>query len=153
MGAYQPQLRLAMTQQRTLEQNTRFHALVFTLRLTQEEKRNLVREHSNLRTDSSKDLTLAEMQLLIRTLETMVERSITKMRSKIINIAKDVGLNKPPLLPGEGVGGEVDFARLNVFLEKKFKKKLHQLTRDELRDAVTAMEKWRDSNTKKQLGL
>lgn len=138
---------------RTLQQNERLHALIFTLRMDREEKAELVKTFTNGRSTSSKDLTFAEANLLIKYLDNQVVESIKKMRSKIINIARDIGLT---------VGGQqsavdgqplVDWERLNVFLVKKFKKPLHQLTRDELPNAVTAMEKWRDSNLKKELGL
>lgn len=129
---------------RTLQQNERLHALVGQLRLDKEEKAELVKAFTNGRSYSSKDLTFAEADLLIKYLESQVDGSIKKMRSKIINIAKDIGLTK---------GGEVDWERLNNFLIKKFKKPLNQLTRDELPNAVTAMEKWRSSNQKKELGL
>lgn len=130
---------------RTLEQNVRFHALINELRYDCDEKALLVQEFSGQNSTSSKDLEEGEMRRLIDYLEGQKLGSIKKMRSKIINIAKDIGL----LLPDGGVS----FERLNVFLEGKFKKKLHQLQRDELPKAITAMEAWRATNMKKELQL
>lgn len=129
---------------RTLQQNERLHALLFALRIDKDEKAELVKTFTNGRAVSSKDLSFMEADLLIKYLDSEVVGSIKKMRSKIINIAKDIGLTK---------GEAVDWERLNVFLVKKFKKKLHELRRDELPKAVTAMEKWREGNLKKELGL
>lgn len=129
---------------RTPAQNERLHALIGQLRFDKEEKAELVKAFTNGRSTSSKDLTFAEADLLIKYLDNQQNGSIKKMRSKIINIAKDIGLVK---------GNELDWERLNKFLIDKFKQPLHQIPKDVLPKAVTAMEKWRDGNLKKELGL
>lgn len=140
--------------ERTPQQNERLHALIFTLRIDKEEKAELVKAFTNGRSYSSKDLTYAEADLLIKYLDNTVVESIKKMRSKIINIAKDIGLVKPhPNPPQQGGNVEVDWERLNKFLIGKFKQPLHLIPKDVLPKAVTAMEKWRDGNLKKELGI
>lgn len=121
---------------RTQEQNIKFHALINELRFDKEEKREIVLTFSANRVTSSADLTFQEMDLAIKYLESQKENSLKKMRSKIINIGKDIGLMKDGLF---------DFKALNVFLNKKFKKHLHELTREELPKAVTSMEAWKRS--------
>ena len=123
------------------------YALLGQLRYDADEKAALVYSFSGNRTQKSSELTQVEAAALIKHLQGEVQSSIKKMRSKIINIGKDIGLAK-----ANEVGVlEFDFAALNVFLVKKFKKQLHFLDRAELRNAVTAMEVWRESCMKKEL--
>ena len=125
------------------------YALLGQLRYDADEKAALVYSFSGNRTQKSSELTQVEAAALIKHLQGEVQSSIKKMRSKIINIGKDIGLAK-----ANEVGVlEFDFAALNVFLVKKFKKQLHFLDRAQLRNAVTAMEAWRESNMKKELSI
>jgi hypothetical protein len=128
---------------RTVEQNKLLHTLLGQLRYDAEEKAELVRTYTNGRSASSSELTSTEAKLLIGYLRQQADGSIRKMRSKIINIGKNIGLTTQT--------GDIDWVRLNVFLTKKFQKKLHELTRAELPKAVTAMKAWRDSKLKKEL--
>lgn len=136
---------------RTSAQNLIFHALIKDLRIDKEAKMMLVREFSGGREESSANLTLFEMKNLIKALEEQKLGKLKKMRSKIINIAKDIGLTAPQS-PRGGVS-EVDWERLNKFLVSKFKKPLSQLNKEELRNACTALERWRDGQMRKELGI
>lgn len=127
----------------SIEIHRKLFALLGELRYDKEERAELAKTYGS-ETGSTSDLNDAQARLMISYLQSVKGDSIKKMRSKIINIAKDIGLTK---------NGEIDWQALNNFLNKKFKKPLHQLTRQELPNAVTAMEKWRDTNMKKELGI
>ena len=127
---------------RTLQQNSRFHALVGHRKLDKEEKKALCLDVSNGRTDSSSDLTFEEMNQAIKMLDSEVEGSVKKMRTKILNIARDIF----GLAPSED-WTQQHYDSLNSFLVSKFKDPLHKLDYRRLVDAVTAVEKWRDTET------
>jgi len=132
--------------QRLKSQNARFHQLVAMLKLDRDEKKEVVRAASAGRATSSKDLTAQEMQRAIDQLSGQRTSSIARMRAKARAIANDIGIL--------GTGPAADYTALNVFIEKKFKKKnMFELDYDRTRDLITALERWRDGLTKKHLGL
>ncbi|RIV21362.1 hypothetical protein DYU11_18320 [Fibrisoma montanum] len=128
---------------RTLSQNSRFHTLLTQRKFDAYEKRELVLACTNGRTDSSKLMTVDEMAAAIKHLEDDQMTSIKKMRAKIINIAKDIF----SVTDWE----QKDYDALNTFLVKKFRAPLHKLSYNQLVDATTAMEKWRESAQNKMI--
>ena len=131
---------------RTLQQNKRFHALIGLRKLDNEEKKALCLDVSNGRTDASSELKVEEMDQAIAMLEGQVVGSVKKMRAKVINVARDIFGMVP-----RDESGQQQYDALNAFLISKFKKPLHHLDYRTLVDAVTAVEKWRDSETKKMV--
>ncbi|WP_338875685.1 hypothetical protein WBJ53_08665 [Spirosoma sp. SC4-14] len=129
---------------RTTAQNARFHALLTARKFDKEEKAALVLTYTQGRSESSKDMSKEEMAEAIKHLEGLEMASIRKMRAKIINIAKDIFRVADMM--------QADWDNLNVFLTKKFKGKLNELDYETLRKAVTAMEKWKQSEDKKRTG-
>ena len=132
------------TKPRTREQNARFHALLTLRKFDKEDKAELVKVITNGRTDSSADMTYDEMALAIERLDSEQLSSVKRMRAKIIQIARDIFGLKPT-----DQWGQVHYDNLNTFLLKKFGTRLHKLNYQQLIDAVTAMEAWRDYETKK----
>lgn len=131
---------------RTVQQNSRFHKLLTLRKFDREDKAELVKVVTGGRTASSAQMTAAEMQLAIDRLQDDQDGSVKRMRAKIIHIARDIfGMSD------REVWEQVHYDRLNTFLLKKFHCQLHKLRYEQLVDAVTAMEKWRDSELKKML--
>ncbi|MFC5408032.1 hypothetical protein ACFPMF_01835 [Larkinella bovis] len=129
--------------QRTVNQNSRFHTLISLRKIEKEEKQELVKAFTGGRETSSSKMTIDEMAALIDHLEGENQASIKRMRSKIINIAKDI-FAVPDMT-------QRHWDALNKFLTSKFKAPLHMLKYEQLRNAVTSLERWRDSETKKML--
>jgi hypothetical protein len=134
---------LSKTMLRTINQNNRFHTLIQLRKITKEEKQELVNAFTGGREMSSAKMTMDEMDALIKHLEGEDQASIKRMRSKIINIAKDIFAVSDLT--------QKDWDALNTFLVNKFKTPLHMMKNEQLRNAVTAMEKWRGSETKKMV--
>ena len=129
--------------QRLKSQNARFHGLVGKMKLDTDEKKELVSKASAGRCTSSRDLTAHEMQMAIDILSGNYDGMIAKMQAKVRHIAADIGLIK-----------DRDYSALNKWIESKFKvKSLFQLEYDSLRHAITGLERWRDGNRKKELGV
>ncbi len=105
------------------------------------DKRELVADYTHGRETSSAKMTVGEMDALIKHLEGERQASLKKMRAKIINIAKDI-FNVREM-------SQANWDALNVFLKAKFHARLDELPYEPLRNAVTAIEKWRDYETKK----
>lgn len=130
---------------RTKDQNAIFHRLLTLRKFDREDKAELVRTITNGRTTSSSQMTVDEMRVAIKRLQDDQDASLKRMRAKIINIAKDIfGL-------GNRDWEQKHYDALNAFLIKTFKVPLHRLTYTQTVDAVTAMEKWRESDMKKML--
>lgn len=129
--------------QRLPAQNERFHGLIGKLGMDRDEKKDLVREVSAGRCTSSKDLTAHEMQKAIEMLAGTYDSRIAKMAAKARAIAQDLGL----------IGmkeGKADYTAMNSFVMRTTKKpNLFQCSYDELRNLITALEKWRDNKTAK----
>jgi len=131
--------------QRLKSQNERFHGLIGRLNLDPDEKKALVKEVSAGRCTSSKDLSAHEMQRAIDMLAGNFDSRIAKMQAKARAIASDLGILKP-------VDGKIDYKSLNAFCLRTFKKpNMFQLDYDELRDLITALERWRNGKTKKMV--
>ncbi len=131
---------------RTLSQNSRFHTLLTLRKFDKEDKAELVRVVTGGRTTSSKEMTQDEMALAIERLDDEQTGSIKKMRAKIINVARDIfELNDRDKFE------QKHYDALNNFLLKKFKAQLHKLDYHQLINAVTSMEKWRESELSKML--
>ncbi|MGA0555804.1 hypothetical protein ACO2Q8_04070 [Larkinella sp. VNQ87] len=128
---------------RTNAQNARFHVLLTQRKFDREEKAELVKFYTNGRSTSSSEMTIREMQEAIEHLEGLELASIKRMRSKVIHIAKDIF--------GVTEMHQEDWDNLNTFLLKTFKKKLNELDYRQLQNAVTAIERWRDSETRKMV--
>lgn len=131
---------------RTKDQNVKFHTLVALRKLDREEKQELVKHFTGGRETSSTGMTVDEMANAIAYLDDEQTGSIKRMRAKIINIARDIfGLDPRAQFQ------QAHYDALNKFLRKKFKEPLHKLQYEPLRNAVTAMEKWRESDMKTML--
>jgi hypothetical protein len=131
--------------QRLKSQNQRFHGLLGKAKMDPDEKKALVREVSAGRCTSSKDLTAHEMQRAIDILEGGVKSSIAKMQAKARAIANDLGILKVE-------DKKMNFAALDAFVLKTCKKSsMFQLDYNELVVLVTALERWRDSRTKRMV--
>ncbi len=129
--------------QRLPSQNERFHGLIGKLGMDRDEKKELVREVSAGRCTSSADLTAHEMQKAIEMLAGTYDSRIARMAAKARAIAQDIGL----IVIKEG---KPDYTAMNTFVLRTCKKpNMFQLTYDELRYLITALEKWRDNKTKK----
>lgn len=129
--------------QRLKSQNNRYHGLVAKLKLDADEKKELVQWASKGRCTSSKDLTASEMRNLIDKLTGQYNSRIARMQAKARAIANDLGL-----LPV--VNGKADYTALNTFIMKTFKvNSLFDLEYKQLIDCITALERWRDSRTKR----
>ncbi|GAB3735034.1 hypothetical protein [Spirosoma lituiforme] len=132
--------------QRTLQQNSRFHTLLTLRKFDREDKAELVKACTDGRTTSSSDMSIDEMAKAIEILDDEQTTSIKKMRAKIIHIGRDIFDLRP-----RDAWEQVHYDKLNTFLFGKFKAPLHKLSYLKLIDAVTAMEKWRESETKKMV--
>lgn len=131
--------------QRLKTQNSVFHGLIGKLNLDRDEKKEIVREVSAGRATSSKDLTAHEMQRAIDILSGNFDSRIARMQAKARAISHDLGILKT-------VSGKVDYTALNAFVLRTCKKaNMFQLEYKELVVLITALERWRDSKTKKMV--
>jgi phosphosulfolactate synthase (CoM biosynthesis protein A) len=131
--------------QRLKSQSARFHGLIGKLKMDKDEKKALVSQVSAGRATSSKDLTAHEMQTAIDMLSGNYDSRVAKMQAKVRAIAQDLGLLKI-------VGEKADYTALNTFIERTFKApNLFKLDYNQLRDCITALERWRDGKTKKMV--
>ena len=133
----------------TAEQNKRLYGLLNALHLTEEERGVLVGSFTDGRSSSSKDLTVVECQALIEYLQKRFDDSMRKMRAKAINIALDIGVLKPH--PIKGMGYVENWTPINKWTLSKWKQPFYKLDYDQLRNCITALESWRDAETKKEL--
>lgn len=130
---------------RTTEQNARFHQLVSHYGLTIEEKKALVRKHTQNRVESSKLMHRFEMAAAIRELEQREIDSLNRMRTKVNALARDLGWIKPNPYTGKD-----DFQALNAFIRKKnFGTWLFDVPPERLPDLITALERVIDYNRTK----
>ena len=110
----------------------------------------MVLEATAGRVTSSKDMTAHEMQRAISMLGGKKESSIAKMRAKLRALAVDIGL----VVPIATQPGKHDYSRLDKWMQRQYKKtSLFQLTDEQLRSSITALENWRNQKTKKELEL
>lgn len=119
--------------------NARFHQLVWQFKLDADEKKLIVRQVSYGLKESTKDLTDNQLFDAIRLLENRQHDSIKRMRAKAINLARELDLVK-------GEAPNIDWTGLNNFTEKTFKKPFYELDQKQLRDCITALEKWQNQN-------
>jgi DUF438 domain-containing protein len=131
---------------RTLEQNKRFHTLIGLRKFDKEDKAALVSECTNGRTTSSSEMTISEMKLAIELLDAEQTQSIKKMRSKIINLFKEI----VDLGPNDDMT-QAHWDTLNVYMKRTAKATIATAGYKQLIDAVTGMERWRDGELKKWL--
>lgn len=130
---------------RTDGQNKRFYALVSKYGLTEEEKRALVLQFSDGKVESSALMNVIDMQRLIKHLEQIELDSMNKMRAKIVHLGREIGCVKRTY-------GKEDYTGLNRWVERNFKvESIFRLSYDELRKAVTGMERWLESEQKKAI--
>ncbi len=123
---------------RTQSQNVKFHALVNSLGLDADEKREIVRNASKGRAESSRDLTAQQMDWAIKLLEGQNVSRLARMRAKARAIASEIGVVK---------GG--DYSRLDKWIKDKWKvDNLFMLPLDKLSECITALERWRDGRIK-----
>lgn len=128
--------------QRLKSQNERFHGLIGKLKLDPDEKKELVRAVSAGRCTSSKDLTAHEMQTAIEMLNGSYDSRIAKMQAKARAIAQNIGILTV-------VDGKMDYTALNSFVERTCKKpNMFQCDYDQLRNLITALERWYNSKKK-----
>ena len=100
---------------RTPEQNVRFHALVNKLGLDSQHKLELVMDVSVGEAKSSADLTVDEMDKLIKHLQHLVnatsdEQAAYKMRRKLFSLFHELRYETP--------NGSLDYVRINAWLLK-----------------------------------
>ena len=129
---------------RTQAQNAAFHQLLTLHKFDREDKAELVYLVSGERTRSSAELSMAEMATAIKRLEAGNQASMKKMKAKIYNIARDIFGMK-----GTDAWGQKHYDAVDTFMLSKFKTRVCFLTYEHLPDAVTAMEAWRKTATKK----
>lgn len=124
--------------------NARFHQLIGQFKLDADEKKLIVRMASNyeVKSESSKDLTDDQLKEAIKLLENRQNDSTKRMRAKAINLARELDLVK-------GEAPKIDWTGLNNFTEKTFKKPFYELNQKQLRDCITALEKWQSYNQEK----
>lgn len=126
---------------RTPSQNIKFHALVNSLGLDADEKREIVRNASKGRAESSRDLTAQQMDWAIKLLEGQNVSRLARMRAKARAIASDMGVVKAG-----------DYSRLDKWIKDKWKvDNLFMLPIDKLSECITALERWRDGNVKRAI--
>lgn len=138
--------------QRLKSQNARFYGLLAKAKLDMDEKKALVYEVSAGRTYSSRELTAQEMQRAIDHLSGLEVSSRKRMMAKVLHIADDLGL----IRKGVDEKGELrnDYTSLNSFVHKKFKKPtMFQLDDNTMRHLITALERWRAGQVKKELAV
>ncbi len=140
---------------RTQKQNNQYHAIVSKMRLTKEQKSDLILSFSNGRTSSSADLSREEMQLLINRLNAMQYRHISnsnvrvnfyaddpadKMRKKCLSIVHELGW--------EMSDGQINWQTFNAWLFKYgyLHKSFNNYTYEELPRLVTQLENLLKSN-------
>lgn len=124
--------------------NARFHQLIGLFKLDADEKKQLVMQLSNCSKVSAKDLTDAQLKEGIALLENRKSDSTKRMRAKAINLARSLELvtGQPP---------NVNWSGLNNFTQKSFKKPFYELNTKQLRDCITALEKWQNHNQNKSI--
>lgn len=88
--------------------NKHLHALLTQLNLM-EQKQDLVRQFTNGRTISSKDMSIDEARALIKSLEDQKEQRTKKMRAKIIHLLCLLGYTLDD--------GTPNYVRINRFIE------------------------------------
>lgn len=131
-------MKYAQTEPRTMQQNARLHVLCGKLRIDAEQRHELMREFSNGRTSSSKELYAPECNQLIHRLEQQLtereDNRLYKVRRKLFSLAHELGW--------EDATGKVDRARLDGFLLKfgPGKKILMAMDAKELSKAITQLE-------------
>lgn len=130
---------------RTLQQNAQLHTLLTRLDL-QEEKADLVYQHTQGRTTRSSEMLYNECASLIGYLNNMVSRKqrsrfdyndpANRMRRKILSICHEMGW--------ETDSGKIDWPRLNAWLLKYgyLHKGLNDYTAKELPRLVTQFENY-----------
>ena len=125
--------------------NARFHQLVALCKLDNAEKLLVLRNAAlGTRPESSTELTDTQLLQAIKALETRINDSLKRMRAKAINLARDHNLVV-------GISPNIDWTGLNNFTQKTWKKPFYQLSYDELRHCITALEKWQNHNYSKAL--
>jgi hypothetical protein len=125
--------------------NARFHQLLTQRNCDADEKKSIVFQVSNGDQTSSSMLTNAQLEEAIRLLESDIDQSIKKMRAKAINKAKELGILPKAILTNE------DWAGLNTFSQKTFKKPFYALQYDDLRNCITGLENWQSSRQDRAL--
>jgi hypothetical protein len=138
--------------QRLKSQNSRFYGLLAKAKLDMDEKKQIVFSASAGRTYRSSELTAQEMQRAIDHLAGLQTSSRARMMAKARAISADLGL----IRKGVDEKGELcdDYTAMDTFIMKKFKKTtIFQLDNDSLRNLITALERWRDGQIKKELGV
>ncbi len=139
---------------RTLAHNNQLHALLGSLRISKDQKMELVNAFSNNRTQSSSELNDDECIKLINHLNGMklhmntpqvrvnsyADDPADKLRKKCLSVVHDLGW--------ETVSGKIDWERLNFWLEKfgYLHKKLNDYTYEELPRLITQLENVLKSN-------
>jgi hypothetical protein len=120
----------------TKKQITTIQWLFKKHRIDVETKQAMIKEFSNHRTTSTKELTIPEANLLISKLSAnnATAEGIKKKRSKVLYIAVALGLGNDK--------GEVDWSKFNSFMlnTSLYKKPLNQYTSEELDELITQLQ-------------
>lgn len=124
--------------------NKKFHALIKQKGIDADEKKDIVREISEGHFTSAKLLSDDQLKEAISMLENGNQVSLKKMRAKAINLARDLKLVT-------GYHMQINWDGLNNFCQKTFKTAFYNLSYDQLRHCITALEKWETNNTKKAI--
>ena len=137
---------------RTPAQNKALFLRLGLLNIQEEERGVLVNSFTDGRTSSTRDMTMVECQALINYLESRLQESVKKMRAKAINIALDIGLLRPhPNPPSKDKPYVASWEPINKWTMTKWKEPFYRLDNEQLRNCVTALENWRDGETKKMV--
>ncbi len=132
---------------RTLEQNNRLHGLLTTLALWPQ-KKALVLQYTDQRTEKSSEMSFDECQLLINALNSnkvhnSTDGKMDRMRKKVIGICHDMGW--------QNADSTIDLHRINSFLlsdKSSTKKELNDLSEKELHTAIHQFDKLREYHLK-----
>jgi hypothetical protein len=128
----------------TKKQITTIQWLFKKHRIDVETKQAMIKEFSNHRTTSTKELTLAEANLLISKLSAnnATAEGIKKKRSKVLYIAVALGLGNDK--------GEVDWSKFNSFMlnTSLHRKPLKEYTSEELDQLITQLQQIQKKSNK-----
>lgn len=124
----------------TTEQLRKLHAIMRKLYITsKEEKQRLVKQISNNRTTSAKELTAEEITRLISLLHLTLKKSPqhieNKLRWKLIYTLRDKGFKKED--------GTIDFDKIHDYCQKYWKKNINQMSVNDLRKYISVVIKWK----------
>lgn len=125
---------------RTLLQNRKFYTLIHQLGLSDDVRRDLVSQYTNKRTVHSSEMTVSEMNRLLKALsETQQKMSPgyvsknDKLRKTIISIFREMNYHNE--------AGKADMERIQGTVSKIWGKRLNDYTSDELSTIIAVLKR------------